>query len=133
MPNAPICRFQICENRLPHLQSYVKTKPSYDNAKRFTALSHTVKLDPIPTVCNMSYFSRIIYFDFLDIQQAGSICIKNLKWKNKQFVVNSFYQNKWKGILKIFFCHNWLANLHGFANICKLPVSNTFKNMHSKI
>ena len=35
---------------------------------------------------------------------------------------------KWKGI----FGHNWLANLHGFANICKLPVSNTFKDMHSK-
>ena len=31
------------------------------------------------------------------------------------------------------FWHNWLANLHGFANICKLPVSNTFKDMHSKI
>ena len=24
-------------------------------------------------------------------------------------------QKKWKGIFKIFFCHNWLANLHGFA------------------
>ena len=35
---------------------------------------------------------------------------------------------KWKGI----FGHNWLANLHGFANICKLPVSNTFKDMQSK-
>ena len=33
----------------------------------------------------------------------------------------------------IFFWHNWLANLHGFANICKLPVSNTFKDMQSKI
>ena len=32
-----------------------------------------------------------------------------------------------------FFGHNWLANLHGFANICKLPVSNTFKDMQSKI
>ena len=29
--------------------------------------------------------------------------------------------------------HNWLANLHGFANICKPPVSNTFKDMQSKI
>ena len=38
-----------------------------------------------------------------------------------------------KGISKIFFGHNWLANLHGFANICKLPVSNTFKDMQSKI
>ena len=33
----------------------------------------------------------------------------------------------------IFFWHNWFANLHGFANICKLPVSNTFKDMQSKI
>ena len=39
---------------------------------------------------------------------------------------------KWKGIFKKFFWHNWLANLHGFANICKLPVSNTFKDMQSK-
>ena len=32
-----------------------------------------------------------------------------------------------------FFWHNWLANLHGFANICKLLVSNTFKDMQSQI
>ena len=32
-----------------------------------------------------------------------------------------------------FFSANWLANLHGFSNIRKLPVSNTFKCMHSKI
>ena len=32
-----------------------------------------------------------------------------------------------------YFWHNWLANLHGFANICKLPVSNTFEDMQSKI
>ena len=31
------------------------------------------------------------------------------------------------------FGHNWLANLHGFANTCKLPVSNTFKDMQSKM
>ena len=40
---------------------------------------------------------------------------------------------KWKGILNFFFWHNWLANLHGFANISKLTVSNTFKDMQSKI
>ena len=40
---------------------------------------------------------------------------------------------KWKGIFLNFFWHNWLANLHGFANICKLPVSNTFKDMQSKM
>ena len=30
----------------------------------------------------------------------------------------------------ILFWPTWHANLHGFANICKLPVCNTFKNMH---
>ena len=34
---------------------------------------------------------------------------------------------------KKIFCRNWLGNLHGFANICKLPVSNTFKDMLLKI
>ena len=29
--------------------------------------------------------------------------------------------------------HKWLENLHGFANICKLPVAYTFKYMFSKI
>ena len=29
--------------------------------------------------------------------------------------------------------HNWLANLHRFANICKLSVSNTFKDIQSKM
>ena len=29
--------------------------------------------------------------------------------------------------------HNWFANLHGFVNICKLSVSNTVKDMHSKL
>ena len=28
--------------------------------------------------------------------------------------------------------HNWHADLHGFANIFKLPVSNTYKDMHCK-
>ena len=32
-----------------------------------------------------------------------------------------------------FFWHNWHADLHGFANNCKLPVSNSFKDMQSKI
>ena len=58
---------------------------------------------------------------------------KNLKLKNIQFVVNSFYKKKWKDIYKNFFLHNWHANLYGFANICMLPVSNTFKDMQSKI
>ena len=38
-----------------------------------------------------------------------------------------------KALKKKKFGHNWLANLHGFLNICKLPVSNTFKDMQSKI
>ena len=29
--------------------------------------------------------------------------------------------------------HKWLENLHGFENICKLPVAYTFKDMFSKI
>ena len=29
---------------------------------------------------------------------------------------------KWKDIFLNFFWHNWHANLHGFANICKLYV-----------
>ena len=42
-------------------------------------------------------------------------------------------EKNWKGIFKDFFLwHNWLANLDGFANICKFPVSNTYKDMHSK-
>ena len=40
---------------------------------------------------------------------------------------------KWKGIFVKICYHNWLANLRGFANICKLPVSNTFRDMQSKI
>ena len=40
---------------------------------------------------------------------------------------------KLKDIKKNFFWHNWRADLHGFANICNLPESNTFKNIHSKI
>ena len=42
------------------------------------------------------------------------------KFEIEKYTVNSFY-------------HNWLANLHGFANVCKLPISNTFKDMQSKI
>ena len=35
--------------------------------------------------------------------------------------------------MKLFFLHKWFENLHGFANICKLPVAKTFKVMQSKI
>ena len=34
---------------------------------------------------------------------------------------------------KNIFLHKWLANLHGFANISKLSVAQTFKVMQSKI
>ena len=64
---------------------------------------------------------------------SGKFCIKNFKRKNIQFLVKSFYQKKMERHLKKIFGHNWHANLHVFANICKLPVSNTFKDMHSKI
>ena len=42
-------------------------------------------------------------------------------------------QKNRKALKKKNFGHNWLPNLHGFANICKLPVSNTFIDMQSKI
>ena len=51
----------------------------------------------------------------------------------KYTVVNSFYQKNRKAFFVIFFWLNWLAILHGFANICKLSISNTFKGMHSQI
>ena len=44
-----------------------------------------------------------------------------------------FTQKNGKAFLYKHFWHNWLANLQGFANICKLPVSISFKDMHSKI
>ena len=33
---------------------------------------------------------------------------------------------KMENIFLKLFWHNWHADLHGFANICKLPVSHTF-------
>ena len=67
------------------------------------------------------------------VEQAGSICIKNQKLKKIQFVVKSFHP---KNNLEIFlnqFLHKRLADLHGFANLCKLPVSHTFKVVQFKI
>ena len=90
----------------------------------------TVKENPYLQLYRTSKEAPNLFIRIRVQQFAGSVCIKNLKLTNIQFVVNSFYPKKWKGI---FFWHNWLANLHGFANICKLPVSNTFKDMQLKI
>ena len=55
------------------------------------------------------------------------------KFELEKYTVRSkLISKKWKGVFFKFW-HNWLANLHGFAKICKLPVSNTFKDMQSKI
>ena len=43
-----------------------------------------------------------------------------------------FTKKVWKKTKK-YFLHKWLANLHGFANICKLSVAQTFEVMQSKI
>ena len=71
-----------------------------------------------------------------------SISVHNLGWVNlyQKFEIKKYtvcgkliLPKKWKDIFKKIFWHNWLADLHGFANICKLPVSITFKDMQSKI
>ena len=68
----------------------------------------------------------------LTVQQLAPLC--TVGWVNlyQKFEIEKYtvfgkfiLPKKWKGI-KNFFWHNWLADLHGFANICKLPVSNTF-------
>ena len=66
-------------------------------------------------------------------QKAGSICIKIWNWKIHSLWKTHFTKTNWKAFFYFFFGRNWLANMHGFANICKLPVFNTFKNKHSKI
>ena len=42
-----------------------------------------------------------------------------------------------KNYLEIFLIllllHKWHADLHGFANFCKLPIAHTFKVKQSKI
>ena len=65
---------------------------------------------------------------------AGSNSITNLKLSTLQVVVKSFYPKKLgRKQKKNIFWHKWLENLHGFANICKLSVDQTFKVMQSKI
>ena len=51
----------------------------------------------------------------------------------KYTVCDKLIKKNGKRLNFFFFWHNWHADLHGIANICKLPVSNTFKNMQSKI
>ena len=55
------------------------------------------------------------------------ICKKNNLW------CSYFTQKCVKETIFHFFLHKWLANLHGFAIICNLPVAQTFKVMQSKI
>ena len=65
--------------------------------------------------------------------QAGSNSIKNLKLSTLQVVVKSLYPKSQEENKKSIFLHKCLANLHGFENICKLSVAQTFKVMQSKI
>ena len=84
-----------------------------------------------------------IYFCIYFLSSEGLVptqprmyyCI--LGWVNlyKKFEIEKYtvcgkliWPKKWKDIFL-----NLHADLHGFANICKLPVSNNFKDMHSKI
>ena len=50
---------------------------------------------------------------------------QKMEIKKIQFVVKPFHQQK--------ILHKWHADLHGFANFCKLPVAHTFKVVQSKI
>ena len=43
-------------------------------------------------------YSKCCTYRSVYVKLAGSIFTKNLKLKNIQFVVNSFYLKKWKGI-----------------------------------
>ena len=76
----------------------------------------------------------------LTVQQLAPLC--TVGWVNlyQKFEIEKYtvcgkliLPQKMERHLNFFCWHNWLANLHGFANICKLPVSNTFKDMQSKI
>ena len=65
------------------------------------------------------------------------IVTKIEQFEQKQSVVNLFYPKICEGTFLLyfsyFFLHKWRANLHGFSNICKIPVVQTFKVMQSKI
>ena len=51
----------------------------------------------------------------------------------KYTVCGKLIFKKWKDIFLNFFLHNWHADMHGFANICKLPVSDTLKICSKKL
>ena len=63
--------------------------------------------------------------------RLGQIVTKIGNWK-KLFLMKLFYPQICEGNIFLLL-HKWLENLHGFANICKLPVAQTFKVMESKI
>ena len=67
------------------------------------------------------------------LSRLGQIVTKIGICKKKQSVVKLFYPKMCEGNNFSFFLHKWLANLHGFAIICNLPVAQTFKVMQSKI
>ena len=64
--------------------------------------------------------------------RLGQFVSKIWNWNIYSLWQTHFTQKNGKTFLKVFL-HNWLANLHGFVNICKLRVSNNFKDMQSKI
>ena len=51
-------------------------------------------------------------------------------WKK---ACGNFNKKVMKITIFVIFLHKLLAKLHGFANICKLPVAHSFKGMQSKI
>ena len=70
-------------------------------------------------------------FTVYTVQQTGSNSIK--KFKIEHFIGCGEVIVPKKLGRKQFFLHKWLANLHGFGNICKLSVAQNFKVMQSKI
>ena len=118
-------------------QCMVNLRGVPDSPQLTSVLSQTVQSQsPIWIICTLFSTLHIHYTVYVHCtlySRLGQFVSKIWNWKCIQFVENSFYQKKWKGIKKKKCWHNWLANSHIFANICKLPVSNTFKEMHSKI
>ena len=53
--------------------------------------------------------------------ETNTVCGKVISSKK---IVRNFHKPFW---------HKWHADLHGFANFCKLPVAYTFEVVQSKI
>ena len=84
-------------------------------------------MEATPTVL---YFVNIYMYMY---SRLGQFVSKIGNWKKIQFVVKSFHQKKLVVHFFKFFLHKWHADLHGFANFCKLPVAHTLKVMQTKI